>query len=133
MHQHGTLVVMVAALALTAGCQRGIKPVKFDVTVEPNGVHRVDVEAMSVRRHASFSNFKAQRLEFFLVRAEKAAEVEKLLLDGGKPQAGVCDEQQVFDSSATAGGASLMHDVGYALIFRNTSSQAVTVTIAIGP
>jgi len=133
MHPLRAVVLMVSALALMAGCQRGIKPVEFKVTVEPNGVHRVDVEAMNVRRHASFSNFKAQRLEFFLVRADKATQVEKLLLDGGKPPAGDCDEQQVFDRSATAGGASLMHDVSYALIFRNTASQPVTLTITIGP
>lgn len=113
-----------------AGC--ATKPVEKQVVVEPASVHRLEIDPFGKQRAIQFAELSADRLECYLVRAERADEVEKLLLEGGKPAPKAVERSVTLSQAGQAGELPLEPNVGYVLLLRNTGARSATLKVKIG-
>jgi hypothetical protein len=115
---------------ILAGC--AAKPIEKQVVVEPASVHRLEIDAFGKQRAIQFTELSADRLECYLVRAERAGEVEKLLLEGGKPVPQAVERFVTLSQSGQAADLPLEPSVGYVLLLRNTGARSASVRVKIG-
>lgn len=121
---------VILTTLVVVGC--ATKPVERQVVVEPASVQRLEIDPFRKRRAIQFPELSSDRLECYLVRAERAGEVEKLLLDGGKPAPQDVERSVTLSPAGQAADLPLEPNVGYVLLLRNTGARSASVKIRIG-